>query len=134
MLSRQDNELLTRTGAGTPMGNYFRRFWQPVLLSREFSTRVLIDGCFRAAGAEPEVIAEMNTIAPMLELARRLPIAAIVPEKAVDGMAGLKAIAIENPKPIRTPAIVWKRGKPQSSLIRSFAEIVKQTALRAASR
>ena len=35
MLSRQDNELLTRTGAGTAMGDYFRRFWQPVLLSRE---------------------------------------------------------------------------------------------------
>src|SRR5262245_43500207 len=35
MLSRQDNELLTRTGPGTAMGDYFRRFWQPVLLSRE---------------------------------------------------------------------------------------------------
>lgn len=35
MLSAEDNELLTRTGAGTPMGAYFRRFWQPVLLSEE---------------------------------------------------------------------------------------------------
>jgi phenylpropionate dioxygenase-like ring-hydroxylating dioxygenase large terminal subunit len=35
MLSRQDNDLLTRTGPGTAMGDYFRRFWQPVLLSRE---------------------------------------------------------------------------------------------------
>ncbi len=35
MLSRADNELLTRTGADTPMGQYFRRFWQPVALSRE---------------------------------------------------------------------------------------------------
>jgi phenylpropionate dioxygenase-like ring-hydroxylating dioxygenase large terminal subunit len=35
MLSREDNELLTRTGPGTPMGQYFRRFWQPVALSRE---------------------------------------------------------------------------------------------------
>lgn len=135
-----NEELVLAVGEKHPLANRRRirvvelHRQRVVLLSREFSTRVLIDGCFRAAGAEPEVIAEMNTIAPMLELARRLPIAAIVPEKAVDGMAGLKAIAIENPKPIRTPAIVWKRGKPQSSLIRSFAEIVKQTALRAASR
>ncbi len=35
MLSREDNELLTRTGADTPMGQYFRRYWQPVALSRE---------------------------------------------------------------------------------------------------
>ncbi len=35
MLSNQDNELLTRTGVGTPMGAYFRRFWQPVALSEE---------------------------------------------------------------------------------------------------
>jgi phenylpropionate dioxygenase-like ring-hydroxylating dioxygenase large terminal subunit len=35
MLSAEDNELLTRTGPGTAMGDLFRRFWVPVLLSRE---------------------------------------------------------------------------------------------------
>lgn len=35
MLSPADNDLLTRTGPDTPMGRYFRRFWQPVALSRE---------------------------------------------------------------------------------------------------
>lgn len=35
MLTAQDNELLTRTGAGTGMGGLFRRFWQPVLVSTE---------------------------------------------------------------------------------------------------
>ncbi|HEY8608394.1 MAG TPA: Rieske 2Fe-2S domain-containing protein [Noviherbaspirillum sp.] len=35
MLSAADNELLTRTGPDTPMGQYFRRFWQPVALSRQ---------------------------------------------------------------------------------------------------
>lgn len=35
MLNAADNELLTRTGAQTPMGQYFRRFWQPVALARE---------------------------------------------------------------------------------------------------
>jgi phenylpropionate dioxygenase-like ring-hydroxylating dioxygenase large terminal subunit len=37
MLSSADNELLTRTGAGTAMGEYFRRFWQPIALSREIA-------------------------------------------------------------------------------------------------
>ena len=35
MLSREDNELLTRVGPGTPMGECFRRFWLPALLSKE---------------------------------------------------------------------------------------------------
>ncbi len=35
MLSKEDNEVLTRVGAGTPMGELFRRFWLPALLSRE---------------------------------------------------------------------------------------------------
>lgn len=39
MLSAADNELLTRTGPATPMGAYFRRFWQPVALSEQVAER-----------------------------------------------------------------------------------------------
>src|SRR5579872_1696137 len=35
MLSREENELLTGTGAGTPAGDYFRRYWLPALLASE---------------------------------------------------------------------------------------------------
>ena len=35
MLSVEDNELLTRTAAGTPMGAFVRRFWLPFLLADE---------------------------------------------------------------------------------------------------
>ena len=35
MLKREQNELLTRTGPGTPMGELFRRYWIPILLSWE---------------------------------------------------------------------------------------------------
>jgi phenylpropionate dioxygenase-like ring-hydroxylating dioxygenase large terminal subunit len=35
MLSREDNELLTRVGPGTPMGDTMRRYWMPALLARE---------------------------------------------------------------------------------------------------
>lgn len=37
MLSASENELLTRTGPDTPMGDLFRRFWHPVLLADELS-------------------------------------------------------------------------------------------------
>ena len=35
MLSREDNELLTRVGPGTPMGHTMRRYWMPALLAWE---------------------------------------------------------------------------------------------------
>jgi phenylpropionate dioxygenase-like ring-hydroxylating dioxygenase large terminal subunit len=35
MLSREENELLTRVGPGTPMGEMMRRYWMPALLSEE---------------------------------------------------------------------------------------------------
>src|SRR5580765_2670688 len=35
MLSKRDNDLLTQTNRGTPMGELFRRYWVPALLSRE---------------------------------------------------------------------------------------------------
>src|SRR3984893_2664527 len=35
MLTREDNELVTRTGPGTPMGDVLRRYWIPAFLARE---------------------------------------------------------------------------------------------------
>jgi nitrite reductase/ring-hydroxylating ferredoxin subunit len=39
MLNQADNERLTRVGAGTPAGELFRRYWQPVLLASELPER-----------------------------------------------------------------------------------------------
>ena len=35
MLTHEENELVTKTGPGTPMGEAMRRYWIPALLSRE---------------------------------------------------------------------------------------------------
>jgi phenylpropionate dioxygenase-like ring-hydroxylating dioxygenase large terminal subunit len=37
MLKKEHNELLTRTTAGTPMGELFRRYWLPALLASELA-------------------------------------------------------------------------------------------------
>jgi phthalate 4,5-dioxygenase len=37
MLSAEENEMLTRTGPGTPMGELLRRFWLPALLPDELA-------------------------------------------------------------------------------------------------
>ena len=35
MLTREENDLLTRTGTATPGGDLLRHYWQPVALSNE---------------------------------------------------------------------------------------------------
>src|SRR5438309_616672 len=39
MLSKEENELITRTGPGTPMGEAIRRYWVPACLSTELPER-----------------------------------------------------------------------------------------------
>jgi phthalate 4,5-dioxygenase oxygenase subunit len=67
MLSREDNELLTRTGPATPMGELLRRYWTPVVLSSELAPggrvkRVQLLGerliVYRTPGGRPGLIAE----------------------------------------------------------------------------
>src|SRR5688572_20138427 len=35
MLPKQDNEIVTRVGPGTPMGNLMRQYWLPAMMSAE---------------------------------------------------------------------------------------------------
>jgi len=66
MLSKEDNDLITQTDRGTPMGELFRRFWVPALLSEELPgadcnpVRVKIMGedlvAFRDSKGKPGVI------------------------------------------------------------------------------
>src|SRR3989441_2492422 len=35
MLKQEENELITRVGPGTPMGNFMREYWVPAMLSSE---------------------------------------------------------------------------------------------------
>ena len=101
-----------------------------MLLPDYFATRSLLDECFKASGAEPVVVAEMSTIAPMLGLVQRTQIVSIVAINAIPaGMTGLVMIPLESPTPIRTPGILWRLGGQQASRVQSFAVILRKTAL-----
>ncbi len=103
-----------------------------VLLPRTFSTRRLLDECFAAAGAEPKVVAEMNTIAAMLGLVRRIQVGAIVARSAVRNSSGLCTVPMENPTPVRTPGLLFKAGQPQTRAARAMAALLRKTAIAAA--
>ncbi len=101
-----------------------------VLMPDYFSTLALLDDCFKACGAQPLVVAEMSTIAPMLAPVLRTPIGAIVAINAVpEAMTGLQMIPLESPTPIRTPGILWRQQAQRVAAVQSFAVIVRKTAL-----
>ena len=35
MLTKEQNELVTRAGPGTPLGKLFRRYWQPIAMESD---------------------------------------------------------------------------------------------------
>ena len=100
-----------------------------VLLPEAFATRAMLDECFRACDAEPLVVVEMNTLAPMLALVERTQIGAIVSENAVRDRSTLRAVPLESPTPMRTPGILWKRDVDKTAPMRAFASIVRAIAL-----
>ncbi|HUR88174.1 MAG TPA: LysR substrate-binding domain-containing protein [Ramlibacter sp.] len=100
-----------------------------VLLPHSFTTRTLLDECFRSCGAEPVVVAEMNSIAPMIGLVARTQLATIVSSLAVTGADDVKIIPLESPTPMRTPGILWKRNAKQTPAVRSFAAAMRKVAL-----
>lgn len=103
-----------------------------VLLPAAFSTRQLLDEAFEAAGAEPRVVVELNSIAPMIELIRRTQLAGIIAETAVTPAPDLAVIPLEDPAPRRTPGLLWKKGATRSPTMRHLASVIRRAAGREA--
>jgi len=100
------------------------------LLPDSFSTRQMLDECFRTSGATPQVMVEMNTLAPMLSLVSQTQLATIVAANAVPANAGLKIIRLDSPTPVRTPGILAAPGTQESGLSWAFSSIVRKQAFR----
>ena len=102
---------------------------QLTLLTKEFATRKILDDCFKEAGINPTIIAETNTFSPILGLVQSTNICSIISEIAISHIhtKGLNVISIENPTPIRTPGLLWKKNEKKSAFVKSFASIIRRT-------
>ncbi len=101
-----------------------------VLLPASFVTRQMLDECFRSCGAEPQVVAEINTLAPIMGLVAKTQLAAIVSANAVQPNSGLATVRLESPTPVRTPGMLWSPKARESAPTRAFAAIVRKVAFR----
>jgi LysR family cyn operon transcriptional activator len=97
-----------------------------VMLPGEFSTRQLLDEAFEAAGAEPRVVVELNSVAPTIELIRRTDLAGIVAETALTPSDDLAVVPLEDPTPRRTPGLLWKKGAARSPTMRHMAAVIRR--------
>jgi LysR family cyn operon transcriptional activator len=96
------------------------------LLPSIYSTRLLLDECFRSAGARPQVVVELNTIGPMIELIRQTELAGIVAATAVADRTGLSVVPLEDPTPMRTPGLLWLRGGTKNLGSQEFSKVVRR--------
>lgn len=101
------------------------------LLPASFATRQMLDECFRSCGAEPQVVAEINTLAPIMGLVAKTRLAAIVSANAVLPHSGLTIVRLESPTPVRTPGMLWASKARESAPTRAFAAIVRKVAFQA---
>lgn len=126
-------EMMLAVGAGHPFAK--RRFLRMselhlqkiVVLPRTFSTRALLEECFRMANATPVVVAEMNAIAPMIELVSFTDIAAIVSEHATVRQ-DVRMIPLESPTPTRAPGLLWTTNDSRSQATRALASIIRSVS------
>lgn len=96
-----------------------------VLLSKVFGTRQKLDYYFKTIAAEPLVIAEMNAIAPIVELVRNTDLAGIVAKTAIHDNSDVCAIPLENPRPTRTTGLLWKKGKTDETVVKEFTNVIR---------
>lgn len=104
-----------------------------VLLPSSFSTRRLLDECFNAAGAQPNIVAEMNTIPAMLGLVMRDNVGFIAAPSAVaEHSKPLRVIPLEGPTPIRTHGLLFMDRHVQTPASMALISLIrKQTKAKA---
>ncbi|WP_144630086.1 LysR substrate-binding domain-containing protein [Bordetella genomosp. 13] len=100
------------------------------LLPPTYSTRRMLNECFAAAGAEPMVCAELNTLPALLGVALRTPIATIAAPSGVPAGLDVVLVPMESPTPMRTPGLLMRADQPQTREIRAFATLLRQTSAR----
>ena len=98
------------------------------LISREFSTRRLIDDRLREAGVVPEVAVEMNDIDSLLEVVRLGTGATVLSRRAINDGRGLVQIPIEGPRMARTAALLWHRDAYRTAAALAFAGVIREEA------
>jgi len=100
-----------------------------VLPTRNSATRKILDDALRSVGAEPLIVAEMDSVAATIELVRRTHLGAIISRLAAPDAKDLRIVTLESPSPLRTPGLLTKAGRPPTAALQSFIGILRRKVL-----
>lgn len=98
-----------------------------VLLSRRFATRRLLEDHLRAAGVQPLVRVEMESVHSLIEACRHGPqLACIVPDRAaLPNASGMCAVPLDPPL-VRMAGLLWNARTSRSAAAQAFAQLLCQ--------
>jgi LysR family cyn operon transcriptional activator len=100
-----------------------------VLSTKASLTRRIVDNALQSVGAEPIIVAEINSVAGMLAIVRRTRLGAIVSRLAMDGAEGITTVALESPTPTRAPGLLTRASEPPTPALRTFVAIVRRSVV-----
>jgi LysR family cyn operon transcriptional activator len=100
-----------------------------ILPTQISSTRRIIDDALRSVGAEPVIVAEMDSVAATIELVRQTQLGAIISRLAAPDAKDLRIVALESPTPMRTPGLLTRSDVTPNAALRSFIGILRRLVL-----
>jgi LysR family transcriptional regulator, cyn operon transcriptional activator len=96
-----------------------------VLLTSEFAARQFVDKHFAQARLTANIVLEMNAIEPILAIVRSSTFATVLSNGAMSSTKGIHLIALKDPVPRRTVAILWRRHGPRSPAAERMAAMIR---------
>ena len=103
---------------------------EPMILpTASAATRRIIDAALASVGAEPVIVAEMDSLAATLELVRRTRLAAIVSRLAAPDAGDVRVLVLESPTPLRTPGLLTRPDAGDTPSMRAFMAILRRLVM-----
>jgi LysR family cyn operon transcriptional activator len=100
-----------------------------ILPTEHSSTRRIISESMRSVGAEPVVVAELDSVAATVEMVRGTQLSAIISRLAAPPAGDVRVVPLESPTPMRTPGVLTRTGVPSSPALRAFVSILRRRVL-----
>ncbi|WP_280726209.1 transcriptional regulator CynR [Kitasatospora sp. MAA4] len=96
---------------------------QLALLSRDFATRLHIDGYLAAHRVRPRIAVEADSISALVEIVSRSTLATVLPEAIAREQPRLHPVAVEPAPPARTVVLLHRDAAYRSAAGRAFTEL-----------
>ncbi|MGA7801350.1 MAG: LysR substrate-binding domain-containing protein [Gammaproteobacteria bacterium] len=94
------------------------------LLPPRFAVRLLWDEAAEAAGINPSVQVESDTITSLLAIVRETRLATVLPALSLSAqqLATLTVVSLRHPTPVRPVGLVWRKGGYRSHASQALAD------------